>query len=228
MPTDAKRFNEELRRARSDLEAHRFKRGVAHLSNALSFVDPSERPGALANQVAELAEWVEQTASGDDQAAASDVRRRASGWVADTTGVVISPDEAASRIVGQRHEAIAASRRTRDVASSRTFEYSILDLDAAAATTLGEAGTLGWELVSVTPLPDDRARFYLKREVWVQREADGGVRAAAPALGRGAAAAAAAGGGGFFVAGYAESGLDLDADGDVDGGLMDSINELFE
>ena len=44
----------------------------------------------------------------------------------------------------------------------------------------------------------------------------------------GAAKAGAAGaGGGFFAAGYYESGPDLDADGDVDGGLLNSLQDLF-
>jgi len=39
--------------------------------------------------------------------------------------------------------------------------------------------------------------------------------------------AAAGGGGGFLAFGYAESGPDLDADGDVDGGLFDFLGDLF-
>jgi hypothetical protein len=43
-----------------------------------------------------------------------------------------------------------------------------------------------------------------------------------------ARAAAPAAAGGFAVAGfYAESGPDLDGDGDVDGGLFDKLDQLF-
>ena len=54
----------------------------------------------------------------------------------------------------------------------------------------------------------------------------GGTPTPAPMISRPAAAgptaAAAAGGGGFFLF-YAESGIDADGDGDVDGGLIDTI-----
>ncbi len=54
------------------------------------------------------------------------------------------------------------------------------------------------------------------------------VAASAPQLAPNSTKAAAAGaGGGFFLAGYYESGPDLDMDGDVDGGLLDSLGDLF-
>jgi hypothetical protein len=57
------------------------------------------------------------------------------------------------------------------------------------------------------------------------KSADSPLAAAAPSAG--AVPTAAAGGGGFAAVGYAESGLDADLDGDVDGGLFDWLGGLF-
>jgi len=104
----------------------------------------------------------------------------------------------------------------------------VVDLEAdEAADRLNEAGSLGWELVAALPTAEGGTRAYLKREVWTSVSDDGSATAFAPRLTSSPGAAAAGGGGGFFAAGYLESGPDLDGDGDVDGGLFDSLGDLF-
>jgi hypothetical protein len=77
---------------------------------------------------------------------------------------------------------------------------------------LSRARSLGWELVGVTSNDEGtRDRLFRKRLVSVGRQGVG-------------KAAAAAGVVGFA---YFESGPDLDLDGDVDGGLLDDIENLF-
>ena len=131
----------------------------------------------------------------------------------------------AAHVAKTRLLAIAGTRSRRDTANTRAFEYLLAEAEVGEETTtdLNRVGSLGWELINVIVV-DNKQRFYFKREVWTEVDDSGKAKATAPRL----ASAAAAGGGGFFAAGYYESGLDLDADGDVDGGLFDTIQGLFE
>jgi hypothetical protein len=124
----------------------------------------------------------------------------------------------------ERLEAVGISRRARDVSSPRSFEYAVMELPSGeAADYLNKAGSLGWELVGAIPGATGHV-LYMKRDVWLASEGTSG-RLAASAFPVGRAAAPA--GGMTFSGFYYESGSDLDADGDVDGGLIDDIQNLF-
>lgn len=68
--------------------------------------------------------------------------------------------------------------------------------------------------------------LYMKRDAWLATDTSSG-RLVANAMPLGATGAAAAAGGVGFAGFYYESGPDLDADGDVDGGLFDNIQNVF-
>ena len=76
---------------------------------------------------------------------------------------------------------------------------------------------MGWELVGVTPsiavTGEPSERLFFKRLVGIARGSQAG--------------AAAAGATGAFGLVYFESGPDADLDGDVDGGLLDNLGDLF-
>ena len=118
---------------------------------------------------------------------------------------------------------IRTTRDERDAANARSFEYDVLELSPGdARARLNELGSLGWELVAVVPGAGDAHAHYLRREVLVVEDEDGNLLARLP--GRAGVPAAA---GGLAAGFYYESGPDLDADGDVDGGLFDRLDELF-
>ena len=143
-------------------------------------------------------------------------------------------DEAARLAEEQRHreaaqerlKAVTASRGTRDITSPRSFEYAVMEMSRReAGDYLNKAGSLGWELVTALPSADGCDTLYLKRDAWLaSEESSGKLTASAIPL---RTAGAAAGGGMAFAGIYYESGLDMDADGDVDGGLFDNLENLF-
>lgn len=137
--------------------------------------------------------------------------------------------EEARIAVQERLAAVRESRRRRDTSSVRCFEYSRLELsDDAAEDHLNQAGILGWELVSVVPNRSGEHIAYFRREVYATKDKTSGkvVPLSAEAL-RAAGRAAPIAGGAAVAGFYYESGPDLDQDGDVDGGLFDTLGELF-
>ncbi len=73
---------------------------------------------------------------------------------------------AVSHALTARREEITRTASSRDLLPSSTFEYAVVSLDPdETAQYLSEAGSLGWDLVSVTSDRDGRERLYLKRVV---------------------------------------------------------------
>jgi hypothetical protein len=131
--------------------------------------------------------------------------------------------------VKERFDSLRASRRERDVNAVACYEYSVISTQPdTAAEHLNQAGALGWELVSAIGNPDGRHTMYFRRPVVAARDETGRFQPVSASvvspIGR---IAQSGGGGAAFAAFYYESGADLDADGDVDGGLFDSIQNLF-
>ena len=170
---------------------------------------------------------------------ATSLQERVGNAIRDITGDPISPEERARReelareearaTVKERLDLLRASRQERDVHAVACFEYSVISGQPdAVADSLNQAGALGWDLASAIGNPDGSHTLYFRRPVVAMRDDDGQLRSLpASALSPIGRISQTAGGGGGFAAFYYESGSDFDADGDVDGGLFDSIQNLF-
>jgi hypothetical protein len=127
-------------------------------------------------------------------------------------------EEVAKQRIQERLAAIASSTQGRDLVPAVVYEYDVLEVSPRdARSVLAQAGSLGWELVGVTALSDvsdPRERLFVKRLVGVAQQ--------------GQQSRAVAGASGVVGFAYFESGLDTDFDGDVDGGLIDHLQGLFD
>jgi hypothetical protein len=220
-------------RAETAIAQRKFQTALSSLREALP-VETSPELASQTERVMTLAATISARADGTLATEAADLARRAESVLEDMAKrdehVAAILAERAAKRAQNRLEAIAATRSRRDDDYVRSFEYSVLDLEVSEVERrLREAGSLGWDLVAALPGSGGAHRLYLKREVWVTRSKQGATGASAPqfAPGPSSQAVAAGGTGGFFFAGYYESGLDTDMDGDVDGGLLDSLGDLF-
>lgn len=138
--------------------------------------------------------------------------------------------EEARHSVQERYRLLQGTRAERDAHAVACYEYSVVDVPRASVEAdLDRAVALGWELISAVAAAPGEHTLYFRRPVLAARDADGRLTSVAAGTGLlpAASAAASAAAGGGFAAFYYESGPDADADGDVDGGLFDSIENLF-